>query len=263
MRHHPLRGVPVLVTRAAHQCAETEQAFAALGAEVESIPCIAMGPPTDAAPLAQAVDGLSSYDVALFTSQNGVRQTAAALGARCWPETVAIGAVGPVTAQEVRERWAREPSFQPEVFRGDALAEALLTELGSAPRRLVLFRAQVAREVLPEQLRQAGHHVDVVPTYATRSAVENASALATWLQQHADSPRPERELALVVLASSSAVQGFFELAAASGQTVHADTLRFACIGPLTARSLRERGYATWATGKDFTLEALVEAVVGR
>ena len=118
-------------------------------------------PPSDLAPLDRALRALDSYDWLILTSANAVRAIA-------WSNfldkssNLKVAAVGEATATAARksglpvalvpETYSRKPWF-------DCLADQ------SAGKKILLARAEVARDVIPDALRAAGATVDVVDAY--------------------------------------------------------------------------------------------------
>src|SRR5262249_19609379 len=144
------------------------------GAEPVIAPAIAIVPPSDPAPFEKAISRLGEYDAVAFTSANTVTRVYARfaesdLDARAFGRAL-IAAIGPGTAAALGAGGIRPDVVAPE-FRGEGLAAALLDALQRRPRRetpggqkykVLLPRALVAREALPEMLREAGIEVDVV-----------------------------------------------------------------------------------------------------
>lgn len=69
----------------------------------------------------------------------------------------------------------------PPAFKAEELAETLSAEV-QVGDKILLARAKVAREVLPESLRALGASVDVVTAYETVTALDNKEELLTALQ---------------------------------------------------------------------------------
>ncbi len=67
-----LKGLRVLVTRAAHQADETVEKLRALGAEVTALPVIEISAPESWEPFDKAAEMLESYDWIIFASVNAV-----------------------------------------------------------------------------------------------------------------------------------------------------------------------------------------------
>jgi uroporphyrinogen III methyltransferase/synthase len=136
----------------------------------------------------------------------------------------------------------------PAEYRAEAVVEAIgAKRIASA--RILIPRAEVAREVLPEMLRQHGaREVVVAPTYRT------------VIPADAEVERMRRLVAdglidLVTFTSSSTVTNF---AAMTG--VPTTGLRAAAIGPITAETALGLGFDVVVAPSTYTVEALIDAI---
>ncbi|HEY1809330.1 MAG TPA: uroporphyrinogen-III synthase, partial [Acidobacteriaceae bacterium] len=164
----PLAGRTILVTRARRQAGALADRLRALGAGVFEIPAIEIIPPDSLDPLDAALRDLSPYDWLIVTSVNGARALAdrmAALGVG--PAAFAhikIAAVGSATAQALRGI-GLEITVTPREYVAESLVEALGEQVRG--KRVLLARAAVARDVIPDALRERGAVLDVVDAYKT------------------------------------------------------------------------------------------------
>ena len=233
----PLSGRRIVVTRTREQGSVLAAELRARDAEVLEIPTIRVEPPNSFAPLDAALAKLANYDVLLVTSANTVRvlTTRKPPPWGVQPYTVAIG---PATAEALRTAGLRV-DLQPE----PAVAESIVGALApaAAGRRMLLVRAAIARELLPEALRSAGAAVDVVDAYRTVLAEESRPLLEMAFAKPVDA---------VSFTSSSTVENFFAL-----------------IGEERARNLLARGAAcsigpiTSKTLRSFRVEPAIEAAI--
>jgi len=242
----PLFGKRVLITRPAHQAAEFAARLWECGAEPLIAPMIAITPPDDPARTERAVAEIRDYDWAVFTSQNGVDAffrvlARSARDARAFGDT-RVAAIGPKTALTLRRHGVR-PEFVPLRFISEEVAQGLV-ERTSAGDRVLLFRAQEARDVLPERLRAAGRRVDVVAAYKT-----------TFVRPAEFESQLERA-EIVTFTSASTVRGF--IAALGGDLRGAAGKTIACIGPVTAEAAREAGLPVDIVADEFTVDGLLE-----
>ena len=244
----PLFGKRVLVTRPAHQADDVATRLWEAGAEPIAAPTIAIGPPDDPAAARAAAARVREYDWVVFTSRNGVDAFFDALGelgrdARAFGD-VRIAAIGPKTGAALAARGIRVDLIPP-AFVNEAVAEELLARTAAGDRILV-FRAQEAREVLPRTLREHGRRVDVVAAYKT-SPLEDAELAAK--AQRAD---------IVTFTSSSTVAGFIHNVPHAAELLAAKTV--AAIGPVTAQTAREAGIRVDVVAAEFTVEGLLSAL---
>ncbi len=243
-----LAGKRIVVTRTREQASGLALALRELGAEVLEIPTIRIEPPASYAPLDAALARLSGYDTLLVTSANTVRVLVSRKPSP-WggqPFTVAIG---PATAQALRESGLRV-DLQPE----PSVAESVVRELapGAAGKRMLLVRAAVAREILPDALREAGATVDVVEAYRTVLAEESRDLLRAAFAAPVDA---------VTFTSSSTVDNFFALLG-DGDAERALASTNACsIGPITSQALRAHGVEPAVEAADHDVNGLVGSIV--
>ena len=247
----PLFGRRIVVTRAAGQAGEFATRLRTLGAEVIEFPTIAAAPPSSFALLDRALDAAASFDWLIFTSARGVDALIArlrtlgrdlrALG------PAAIAAIGPATAARLRH-YALQVTAMPAEYR----AEAIIGAIGAAQirgARILLPRAEVAREILPQLLRDHGaREVVVAPVYRTVLPDDPATARVRELAAaHA--------IDLVTFTSSSTVTNFRAMIGA------ATALQAAVIGPSTAASAREQGFDVIVAPPSYTVDGLIDAIV--
>ncbi len=219
----------VLVTRAAHQASALGDALAAYGLLVVSIPTIALEPPSDDyAALHAAMEELESFDWLLFTSANAVAVFAEQreeLGVDEVP--CRIASIGAATSRALRDAGLRV-DLQPETAVAEAFARALRPH--ARAKRMLLVRAESARDVLPVELIRAGADLTIAAAYRTVVPAESVEALRRELPA----------VAAVTFTSSSAVRNLLELCEAAGVTLPAAAV-LASIGPITSATLREAG----------------------
>jgi uroporphyrinogen III methyltransferase/synthase len=249
----PLFGRRLLVPRPEHQASATAEAIRRRGADPIVIPSIEIGAPPDPEALRAAARNVHNYDFCLFTSANGVECFFDALSevgrdARAFA-SCRVGAIGPKTAQALVPHGIRADLVAQE-YVGEALARAIL-DVGGV-RRVLIPRALVAREELPELLRAGGMTVDVVPAYQTRPAGGKHKDRLTGLLS-------EGELDVVLFTSSSTVDSVLELLGAEGVSL-LSRVTLACIGPITAATAQRHGLEVAVTAETFTVEGLLDAL---
>jgi uroporphyrinogen III methyltransferase/synthase len=237
----PLFGRSVVVTRAREQASELRVRLEALGAEVIELPAIAIEP------VAFAVPDLGTYEWIVFTSVNGVRAfferglDPAALDARALAP-VRVAAIGPGTARELARRGIRA-DLLPERFVAESLLDAFPPP-ATAASRVLLARAEQARDVLPEGLGACGYAVDVLPVYRTLPAPPDAGAVARVQAGEVDA---------VTFTSSSTVDNF-----CGAVTPLPDPQPLVVsIGPVTSATAVRHGLRVDAEATEHTIDGLV------
>ncbi len=253
----PLFGKRVLVTRAREQAGRTAALLRERGADPVVVPTIEIGPPSDPALLEDAAGALGDYGWIVVTSANGVE--------RLWTEvrrqkrdarafaSAKIAAIGPGTAAAL-ERCGLSPDLVPKVHKGEGLAEELLAAIGGAKPKVLIARAEVARDVVPDALRAAGCEVDVVPVYKTHAPPRPfLDALAALLEAG--------EIDVVTFTSSSTVEHLCDALESRAPALLRNTC-VASIGPITSETARKRGLRVDVTAGEHTIPGLVSAIEG-
>src|SRR5467141_1045516 len=166
----PLSGKRIVVTRTRKQAGELSTQLRALGAHVFELPTIRIEPPDDLRAFAELVQDAHSYDWIVFTSANGV-EAFFEIFFKLYDDAREIGgakiaAIGAATAQRVRDFYLHV-DMQPEEF----VAEAVLREFeklgGVENLKVLIARAERARDLLPKGLAGMGAIVDVALAYRT------------------------------------------------------------------------------------------------
>lgn len=244
LERRPLHGVRVAVTRARAQISSMAERLTGLGAAVIEAPVIRIESLTGPAPT------LSDYDLICLSSPNGVdalfeRLHAAGQDARAFAGA-RVAVIGPGTAGRLR-RHGIEADIIPERF----VAEGLVEALADVPvGRALVARAQGARDVLPDALRDRGVDVDVLALY--RTVVEPLGPDQIDSVRHAD---------YLTFTSSSTVQNFLTAAGEPDRWRNGDRPRLASIGPVTTGTLREQGLEPDVEATRHDIDGLIEALV--
>jgi uroporphyrinogen-III synthase len=249
----PLMGRRVLVTRAAHQAGKLSEGLRALGAESVEVPVLEIRPPESFDALDAALNGLSDYNWLILTSANTVRSMAERAGALdirlIPPKNLKVAAVGEATAAAAR-KLGFGVAFVPESYVAESLADGLLPL--TAGKKVLLLRAAVARDVIPDVLRQAGAQVDVVDAYCNALPEFAPTLLRSALAKGVDA---------ATFTSSSSVTHLREAAQAAGVAWPFDEVAAVSIGPITSQTLRESGWEPAVEAKNSDIPGLIAAVV--
>ena len=247
----PLFGKRVLVTRARPQASVLSQLLRDRGAEPVEFPAIAIAPPSDWAKLDEAIDKLATYDWVIFTSANGVQSVVERRQARGGDLRVLadprVAAIGPATAQALRDQGVRV-DFVPPVYVAEEIAAGIGDVRG---QRILLPRADKARQALAQGLREKGALVDEVVAYRTTTAP--SGDLQAILGNG--------KIDIVTFTSSSTVQNLADALDGRAPGEALAGMLVACIGPVTARTAQELGIRVDVVAREHTIEGLVDAVV--
>ncbi len=250
----PLFGRRVVVTRARAQAGELSRELEALGAEVFEFPTIEIKPPEDFGPLDGAIRSLDSFDWIVFTSVNGVEAFVArlkhhGLDLRAVPRGAKVAAIGPATAKKIQEAGLRV-DITPEEYTAEALVGALMSD-SLEGKKVLIPRAKVAREILPEKLREAGAEAVVPPAYESVPSLEGKERLKELLESG--------QIDCVTFTASSTVENFVRAFGGEAGWLLSKS-KVACIGPITADTARGHGLRVDAEATEYTIPGLVSAV---
>ena len=248
--NRPLFGKRIVVTRTRKQASALSDRLRDLGADVIELPTIRIDPPKDLVEFGQLVRDAHTYDWLIFTSPNGVEaffemfyrifKDAREIGG------VRIAAIGPATAAKVRE-YHLTVDLQPEEYVAEGVIAAFKKEGDVENLKILIARAEVARDVLPESLSKLGAIVDVAVAYRTVPETNDVSGgMARFRDEGAD---------LVTFTSSSTVENFLALKLPMPQGI-----KVASIGPVTSKTATDQGLTVDAEAKVFDIPGLVDAI---
>ena len=239
-----LFGKKILVTRTRAQASKLTRQLENLGADVLEFPTIKIVPPSDKfKSLDAAISNIKNFDWIIFTSANGVekffeRLKIAKLDARALSASK-IAVIGSGTAEKLLG-YNLIPDLIPAEFRAESLVDALKNSVRG--KNILIARAEVARDILPTELKNFGANVTVAAAYKTV----------------ADTP-PEidfSEIDMATFTSSSTVENF--VAAAGVDALK--KFKTAAIGTVTADTLKKFGVTADVIAKEFTIAGLVTAI---
>lgn len=251
----PLAGKRIVVTRARSQASSLVAALTELGAEVIELPTIEIVPLESYDALDEALRNLAHYQWLIVTSANtarvlGERLTALELDPAecCGLRKVAIGSA---TARAMLEQ-----GMPADIVPKQYVAESLVAELGDqvSGSRMLLARAAVARDVIPDELSRRGGVVDVVDAYRT---VIPDGAVDQVREVFSD---PSRWPHAVTFTSSSTVKNFFALYRAAGFEGIPQAVVSLSIGPITSETLREFRWEPSREAAKHDVQGLVETM---
>jgi len=252
LSQRPLFGKRILVTRARSQASKLTAKLENLGAEVIEAPAIEITDPSDLyEALDKAIDHVQDYHWMIFTSANGVEyffnrlyqagKDVRALG------YAKIAAIGSATAEKLKQ-YGIVADVIPQEYRAEGVIEAMKGKL-PPHAKILLPRAEEAREILPEKLREMGAEVEVAPAYRTVCGDVDSEALVSELING--------EIDVVTFTSSSTVKNLVNII---GSVDFLKDVKTACIGPVTADTAKSLGIEPDIIAKKYTIDGLVEAI---
>jgi len=252
----PLAGRHIAITRPPEQAPELAALLECAGARVTLLSSIAIAPLDDTAALDDALRRMSAFDWIVLTSVNGVAAVSARLAALGldWAGRgqARVAVIGPATARALEAQ-----GVTPDLIPDEYVAEGILEGLGAvAGTRVLLLRADIARRSLAEGLRARGATVEEVTAYRTVERPVETHTLRALLE----ADRPDA----ITFTSSSTVRGLLKSIPTGGADPH-DALAgiaLACIGPITAGTLREHGLEPVLVADEYTVPGLMRALAG-
>lgn len=255
----PLFGRRIVVTRAREQAADLVDRLADLGADPIEASAIRIAPPRDLGPLDDACARVSSFDWIVFTSAHGVEYFLSRLVAGAGDvrdlKGVRLCAVGPATAERLT-RLGIKVDLVPEEYRAEAAAAMLRAQHDLHGKRILLPRADLAREVLPRELAAAGAIVEDVEAYRTVFEPQNRPGSPDIYKMLL-----ERQVDAVTFTSASTVRSFVQQLGAEPAADLLRTTVVAAIGPVTAEAAKQLHIETDVMPSTYTIPALVDALV--
>lgn len=249
----PLHNRRILITRTRRQASELAAQLEALGAATVLIPTIEIVPPETYAPLDDALAELETFDWLLFTSANAVEafaQRRSRQPSGVSAPTPKIAAIGPATARAL-EAIALSVTLLPQRYIAESLAEALTPHARGS--RMLLVRAEDARDVLPETLARAGADVTIAPAYSNRIPTDSVPTLQALFADSATIPDA------ITFTSASTARNLIALLQAAGITLPSG-IALVSIGPITSEALRELGHEPNVEAHEPTIPALVQSL---
>jgi len=246
----PLSGKRIVVTRTRRQASALSDRLRALGADVIELPTIRIEPPSNLREFAELVQDGHAYDWILFTSPNGVTAFFE-MFFKLYDDAREIGgakiaAIGRATARRVKDFHLRV-DLQPDEFVAEAVVREFQKQGGVENLRILLARAEEARDVLPKQLSSLGAIVDQGFAYRTVAETrDDTGARRRLMEEGAD---------LITFTSSSTVENFLALGLPWPKR-----MKIASIGPITSQTARDHGLKVDVESRRHDIEGLTEAI---
>ena len=255
----PLFGKRIVVTRPREQSAELVEALEQLGASVIEAPTIRIVPPEDFGPLDEACATVGQYDWVVFTSANGVdyffqRLALSPVDTRAL-SGVKLCAIGPGTADRLTRHCLKVDLVPPE-YRAEAVVEALRATGDLTGKKFLLPRADLAREMLADELRRSGAQITDVIAYRSVPVEADRNNEPDIYRMLLD-----KKVDVVTFTSASTVRNFVRLYGVEPVADLLQPVAIASIGPVTAEAAQQCGIRTSIMPAEYTIPGLVRAIV--
>jgi uroporphyrinogen III methyltransferase/synthase len=246
----PLFGKRIVVTRTRKQASVLSNKLRGLGAHVIELPTIRVEAPSNLREFAELVQDAHAYEWIVFTSVNGV-EAFFDIFFKLYDDTreiggVRIAAIGPATAQRIKD-FHLHIDLQPEEFVAEAVIREFKKQGSMENVRILLVRAEKARDVLPKELSVAGAIVDEAFAYRTMPEARDTSDARRQLAEHGAD--------LITFTSSSTVENFLALGLPWPKG-----MRIASIGPITSKTVRDQGLNVDVEARRHDIDGLVQAI---
>jgi len=255
----PLFGQTIVVTRTRQQASELSEKLEEMGANVLEAPTIEIARPDDWEKVDANLKRLSTYDWVIFTSANGVKASKErlmeiGLDARAFVNAK-IAAIGRATKEAVERELALKVELCPKQFVAEALGDELIKTGDVRGKRFLLLRAEVARQVLIDQLKNAGAgEVADVAVYETKPAGALPEAVIKAIE--------EKQVNWITFTSSSTARNFARILG-TGFREKLVGVKVASIGPVTSATVKELGLEVTVEAGQADIEGLAQAIAQR
>ncbi len=250
----PLHGRRILITRARHQVDPFRRELVDLGAAVVEIPTIEiLRLPTDDR-VRRAITNLDRTALVIFASANAVdiffqMLITEGADARAFHNSK-LCAIGQETADALLDH-----GLTPELVTSEYTAEGLANALEGwemQGMRVLVPRAEVARDALPSLLANRGAEVQILPVYRAVRPADTAPALLRLFEGEG--------VDVITFTSSSTVYNFVSAFPEDRLPAILGDAEIACMGPVTADSARKLGLDVAIVAREYTTHGLVQAI---
>lgn len=254
MAKRPLHGRRVLITRARHQVETFRRELVDLGASVVEIPTIQIESMPMDDQVTKAIKHLDRTALVIFASANAVdiffqMLLTSGSDARAFHGSK-MCAIGQETAESLEAHGLR-----PELITSEYTAEGLAKALEGwemKGMRVLVPRAEVARDALPSLLANRGAEVEILPVYRATCPPEASDALLRLFNSEG--------VDVITFTSSSTVANFVRAFPDDRLPAVLGDAEVACMGPVTADTARKLGLPVAIVAREYTTHGLVQAI---
>ncbi len=254
----PLFGHRILITR---EYTSDYEPLEEMGAEIFEFPTIEIVPPKDYTELDKTIDKIDTYDWIIFTSANGFKYFIQRLLKRDRDirdlKGIKICAIGTKTAEEV-SKYGIRVDLIPEEFNAEGLISAIMQKCGNQGGlkgiRILLPRAEIAREIFPQKVREFGGEIDVPTTYIAIKPEKHGKRLKRYLT--------EGKITVATFTSAATFNNFIDIIGTDSIDILKD-VTIAAIGPVTAKAIEKAGLKVSIMPKEATIKAMVNEIIDK
>src|SRR5436189_1399693 len=246
----PLFGKTIVVTRTRKQASVLSSKLRSLGANIIELPTIRIELPSDLREFAEFVQDAHNYDWIVFTSANGV-EAFFNIFFKLYDDMreiggVRIAAIGPATAQRVKD-FHLHVDLQPKEFVAEDVVREFKKQGSVENLKILLLRAEKARDVLPKEISGLGAIVDEAFAYRNLPEKRDPTGARQQLAKRGDE--------LITFISSSTVENFLSLGLPWPKG-----MQVASIGPITSQTARDHGLKIDVEAHRHDIDGLVQVI---
>ncbi len=251
----PLFGHRILITR---EYTTDYEPLEELGAEIFEFPTIKIIPPQSFEQLDSCIDKIEKYNWLIFTSKNSFsfffqRMLEKDRDIRDL-KGIKICAIGIKTAEELR-KFGIKVDLIPDEFNAEGLIKAFskqLNDVGFQDLKILLPRAEEAREIFPKKIIQLGGMIDTPISYRTMKPERHAKRLHRFLKSG--------RITIATFTSAANFNNFLEIVGDEA-TSFLKGLTIAAIGPITAKAIEKTGLKVEIMPEKATIRAMVDKII--
>ena len=248
----PLFGRGVVITRPEAQAESMSHLLTDMGARVIHFPTIRIDPPASWENVDAAIKRLNTYQWLIFTSANGVRFFFARLyelgGDLRDLKGIRLCTIGPATAQTV-ENLGLRVDLVPSAYLSEGIVQAFADQ-DIRGVKILLPRAEQARDIIPAGLSAQGAQVDVVTVYRTVNSGRKKRELEGFLKR--------KMVDVITFTSPSTVACFLDIM--GRDFALPPDVKIAAIGPITAAAVKKAGLPIDIRQENYTVPDLVTGI---
>jgi len=273
----PLFGQRILITR---EYTKDYEPLEDLGAEIFEFPTIEIVPPDSYKELDESIDKIETYNWIIFTSANGLKYFMQRLIDKNRDirdlKGIKICAVGIKTAEKIQE-FGLKVDIVPEEFNAEGLIDIFCKEHESIKAtecrskkinsscsdtpihryplqgiKLLLPRAETAREIFPEKVRELGGEIDIPVTYQAIKPEKHGKRLKRFLK--------EGRISIATFTSAATFNNFVDIMGEDAIETLKD-VTIAVIGPVTAKAVENAGLKVSIMPKEATIKTMVDEII--
>jgi uroporphyrinogen III methyltransferase/synthase len=271
----PLFGHRILITR---DYTQDYEPLEELGAEIFEFPTIKIIPPESYEELDRAIDKIETYNWLIFTSANGFKYFIQRFLERDRDirdmKGIRICAIGTKTAEAIK-KYSMKVDMIPEEFNAEGLIETFTEEankirgwedeknLTSQPLnpltsqllrgvKILLPRAEVAREIFPQKVKELGGEIDMPVAYRAIKPEKHGKRLKRFLKAG--------RISVATFTSAATFTNFIEIMGEDAIDFLKE-VTIAAIGPVTAKAIENAGLKVTIMPQEATIRAMVDEII--